>query len=451
MPATVWKILNKNSPGTGNTFGADDWDMPGRWHNDVDLSATAPSSVKTNTSFWDNRLRIWNPAKTKSYRIRGLAILNDYDAILPLLTANDEFTMNLATQELQNKTINVNLNTLRNTSNSVGQLLVGDGSKYLPLNMGGSAGHVLKINPGVNGLEWGSVAGGGGETNTASNVGTAGVGVFKQKTGVNLEFKKINTASGGLITVVDDTGSSEVDLKITPGSNGQVLTTTGGVPVWATPAGSGRTMPDGTAYSGARWGAWIGGGWDGDGQFTGHYEEGTRTADIGTALSRTGWITDAVDADLAGWQTWLRITRRSQTPRYKIKLSNTPSTERLWVGFIDSDTYPGGASPLLNRSGAMIGYGESDANFQVKWNNGGAATQTAATAVVKDTALHTAEILLDEATGSVSAWFDGTQVVNANTTQAPATGTLMAIHNWTQAVGATATTVRMEYAQLTYP
>ncbi|VAX25965.1 hypothetical protein MNBD_NITROSPINAE02-2075, partial [hydrothermal vent metagenome] len=56
-------------------------------------------------------------------------------------------------------------------------------------------------------------SGGGGETNTASNVGVAGVGVFKQKTGANLEFKKLNAGSTK-VTVTDDAGNSEVDIDV---------------------------------------------------------------------------------------------------------------------------------------------------------------------------------------------------------------------------------------------
>lgn len=52
-----------------------------------------------------------------------------------------------------------------------------------------------------------------GETNTASNVGTSGVGVFKQKAGTDLQFKKISTKSSR-ITVEDDVANDEVDLDV---------------------------------------------------------------------------------------------------------------------------------------------------------------------------------------------------------------------------------------------
>ena len=55
--------------------------------------------------------------------------------------------------------------------------------------------------------------GGSGEVNTASNVGVSGVGVFKQKTGVDLEFKTIASGSP-LISVEDYVASSQVNIDV---------------------------------------------------------------------------------------------------------------------------------------------------------------------------------------------------------------------------------------------
>jgi microcystin-dependent protein len=58
-----------------------------------------------------------------------------------------------------------------------------------------------------------AVGGVAGEVNTASNVGVAGVGVFKQKTGVDLEFKKLNAGSTK-ISVTDDVVNNEIDIDV---------------------------------------------------------------------------------------------------------------------------------------------------------------------------------------------------------------------------------------------
>ena len=52
-----------------------------------------------------------------------------------------------------------------------------------------------------------------GESNTASNVGVGGVGFFKQKTGVNLEFKNLRAASNKL-TVTNDAPDNEVEIDV---------------------------------------------------------------------------------------------------------------------------------------------------------------------------------------------------------------------------------------------
>jgi len=54
---------------------------------------------------------------------------------------------------------------------------------------------------------------GSGESNTASNVGTAGVGIFKQKSVEDLQFKKLNAGSTK-ITVTDDTSNDEIDINL---------------------------------------------------------------------------------------------------------------------------------------------------------------------------------------------------------------------------------------------
>ena len=62
-----------------------------------------------------------------------------------------------------------------------------------------------------------SGGGTGGEVNTASNVGTAGVGIYDAKSGVDLQFRNVGPGSA-LVTVTLDvpTKTVEIDLATTP-------------------------------------------------------------------------------------------------------------------------------------------------------------------------------------------------------------------------------------------
>ncbi len=94
-----------------------------------------------------------------------------------------------------------------------GDVIAHNGTNNVGLAVG-SDGQVLKANSAMaTGLEWAAEGAGSGEANTASNVGTGGVGVFKQKSALDLEFKRINAGSAK-ITVSDDVANDEVDVDL---------------------------------------------------------------------------------------------------------------------------------------------------------------------------------------------------------------------------------------------
>lgn len=127
---------------------------------------------------------------------------------LPSIAVNDTLVAANLTQTLTNKTLNTADNSLTSTSAVSGEILVHNGTKFVRLPLGTNVQFLR--GDGV----WATAPGqGGGEANTASNVGTAGVGVFKTKAGIDLTFKKINAASAR-VTITDDTTNDEVDIDV---------------------------------------------------------------------------------------------------------------------------------------------------------------------------------------------------------------------------------------------
>lgn len=84
-----------------------------------------------------------------------------------------------------------------------------------PANAGSGKGRIYK-KTGDDGLFWKPDAAGAEIDLTASgaeNIGTAGVGIFKQVSGGKVQMKKVNAGSSK-ISIVDDTGDDEVDFDV---------------------------------------------------------------------------------------------------------------------------------------------------------------------------------------------------------------------------------------------
>jgi hypothetical protein len=440
----TWKVLSKASPGSGQEFGSDDLDKVNKLLNGTLNVDTA--EINSIFRIRDNKLYLRDPVNLFNYIVRTSGITADRQATLPMLTADDTFTFNNHATTLTNKILAgarvSNYYDVESTSTPANP-----GANVLRIYRKSTDNTLAyRTNAGTEVVLGAAGGGGSGEINTASNIGTAGIGLFKTKSGFDLQFKKLNTATGGLITVTDDTASNEVDLKVTPsGTDDRYLKTAGGVTIWDRP---GMVMPDDSLYDGKRWGTFYGGALDGNGIFSGLVVSGATTGTSGTSsMHKTNFNSGAVDLAYGGVSTKHRVTRPAQNPKFKGKTLATISTERFWFGFHDDAMpgFPGGADPLASNHGIMIGFNETDTNFMVRWNNGTATSQSASTGILKDGNSHTMEVMY-HSTPAVSAWFDNTLIVNASTTQVPTSD--VACHNLAQSVGGQDVAASIEYLML---
>lgn len=93
--------------------------------------------------------------------------------------------------------------------------------------------------------------GGGGEANTASNVGVSGTGVFKQKVGVDLQFKTISSGSPN-VYVEDDIVNNQINIDVR-----NDLPSWNAVSIYNNPVSSGTPADDQILRWSATNGEWV--------------------------------------------------------------------------------------------------------------------------------------------------------------------------------------------------
>jgi hypothetical protein len=423
------------------------WQIPLRMLKQTGLPANPPTDhVLIYPDSSTGRLMAHKSSGTRVELENIITTLQDLtDTQFTNLTNGDSFKWNAATSKwinapfptgvwnptgtetLQNKTASVNLNIINHsTTNNIGDLLANTGTKFDRFARG-SALQLLRVNSAGTGIEWFTLTTTGGEVNTASNVGTAGVGVYKTKNVYDLQFKKINAASSK-ITVTDNTGASQVDLDVAQanldrnsiggasplsvanggsgaatltgivrgngasamtavglGNSGDVLTNVGGTPSFQPPAatgGGGTTNPalgpktgqvqagGGPVTAGSILGSGLCHGWK-----TAALTSGTVTTDIDAdgqfialnSSTSTSQTNSEINSVLA------TIFRTDLNPKIwiKIKMPASIVNTRAFIGFTDLIALPQNQSVFIqNQNGFGWNYDtSSQASIQLVTNN----------------------------------------------------------------------------------
>ena len=232
MSFTAFKEVSISNPGSSTRYGSDDvLDVmkilngktlanrkptignPWRWTAYQEIKQMTEASVPTPSE--SDVVHLFQSATDNKLKIKKTG-----GTIINLEDVGTGAWSNTGVETISNKTVNIDTNTVKHsTTNATGDIMRYDATsgKYIRLAKG-TANQVLATNAAGTDLEWQvpAAGGGGGETNTASNVGTAGIGLWYQKLGVDLQFKSIYSPDGS-VNISDDTGNQKIDLTLPAG------------------------------------------------------------------------------------------------------------------------------------------------------------------------------------------------------------------------------------------
>jgi hypothetical protein len=515
MSFSDFKEVSVSNPGTSLKYGSDDLldvmqilngkvvsnrqvRIKNAWQFIDHVELKAPATLPAAPTLATVRHIVVDPADNHIKIQKTGGSLLDLDALL----ANTWDAT--AAETLTNKTISVDLNPIKHsTTNTVGDILKNNGTRYARMGRG-TALQLLRVNSAGTDLEYAdpSVVAGGGETNTASNVGSGTVGVFRAKVGTDLQFKTLRAASSAF-SIVDDTANSRINMDVNlsgitlntlsgtinlvsqtsgilpvadggtgvssitglvkasgtsafsgipNGTAGQVLQMVGGLPSWANlpPAATTAFMPDNT-----KWGGFWGGATGGEGIFAGCDVYGdSLTGDQSSATDQfTTFTTDNTDAAIAGFRTKVSCTRRDYNPvlNFRFKAAN-PNNSHIWMGFLQSASMPLNISsddPCAGQTGFLFGFTDVHTNYQFTWGAGGASGTFIDTGVAKATSgIQDVQMEFDNTAGKIKGTINGVVKTPGGTAGTPATGTPMFVHFNIEAIGSNAVPMSLNYAKL---
>jgi len=214
---------------------------------------------------------------------------------------------------------------------------------------GSNRGVYIDLTAAATGVGTNLLSGGGGEVNTASNLGS-GTGLFAQKVAADLQFKSL-TSTGGTVTISND--STTVNLEVVPASNFTGGTVTGATNFTNSLSANSISA---TTYYNLPQGTYVTGG---------TYTEGvtTFTNTTGGTFNVTSTTTYAagVISGSTGWSS--TGTGQINLPNVKVALyNNANNIEPILIYDVASGTTNSGGIPAL---------ANNDTNYIVIEYNGG--------------------------------------------------------------------------------